>query len=173
MPILSSDKWFLRKHEDKSVFGPVAFSKLVEWARGAQIAPQDAVSEDGINWNKAPMIPEMGMDWLVQTGEQSYYGPTTPNAIMEFYTLGEINQHTVVINCKTAKVFRLGEAEFFPSTADDPMESEGPGKGSLRSALQKRVRELEAELLEKQRALLFAEDKVRRLEKKLAELEQI
>lgn len=172
MPILSSDKWLLRKHEDKSIFGPVPFSKLVEWARGAQIAPQDAISEDGVNWIKAPMSPEMGMDWLVQTGEQSYYGPTTPPAIMEFYTLGEINQHTIVINCKTAEICRLGEAEFFPSSEDDHAEAEGPGKGSLRATLQKRVRELEAELLEKQRALLFAEDKVRRLEKKLAELEK-
>lgn len=173
MPIINTEKWFLRKHEDKSIFGPVPFAKLQEWARNAQIAPQDAISEDGVNWTKAPMIPELGMDWLVQTAEDTYYGPTTPSAVMEFYTLGEINRHTILINCKTGETCPLCEAEFFPSSEDSGAETEaaGPGKGSLRSSLQKRLRELEAELLEKQRALLFAEDKIRRLEKRIAELE--
>lgn len=34
-----SAKWFLKKHEDGEVFGPVEFAKLKEWSRAAQISP--------------------------------------------------------------------------------------------------------------------------------------
>jgi hypothetical protein len=167
----ASDKWFLRKHEDQSIFGPVPFPKIHEWARSAQISPQDALSEDGIHWVKAPMVPELEMDWLVQVQEDVYYGPTTVGSVLEFYTLGEVNQHTVVINCKTADEKLLEDCEFYPTAEEAISEAAAPAKGSLRNNLQKRIRELEAELLEKKRSLLFAEDRVRRLEKRVQELE--
>jgi hypothetical protein len=167
---LSSDHWYLRKHEDKTIFGPVSFTKLQEWARSAQISPHDEVSSDKITWTKAPMIPELEMDWLVQVDQNLYYGPTTASTLLEFYSLNEISPQTVVINCKTGHECPLSECEFFPEDeAED--EKSGLGKSSMRAALQRRVRELEAELLEKQRRLLFAEDAVRRLERRVAELE--
>jgi hypothetical protein len=173
IPMLTtaSEKIFLRKHEDQSIFGPVPFAKAREWARSAQIAPQDSVSEDGINWVKAPMFPELEMDWLVQVQEDVYYGPTTVGAVLEFFTLGEINQHTVVINCKTAEEKLLEDCDFYPAPEEAISDAAAPSKGSLRHNLQKRIRELEAELLEKKRSLLFAEDRVRRLEKRVQELE--
>lgn len=172
MPNLNSDHWFLRKHEDGSIFGPLPFTKLQEWGRSAQISPHDAVSEDKVNWTKAPMIPELEMDWLVQLDEHLYYGPTTANAVLEFYSLNEISPETIVINCKNNAECPLRECEFFPED-EAGEEEQGPGKSSMRSALQRRVKELEAELLEKQRRLLFAEDSVRRLERKVAELEKM
>lgn len=167
----ASEKWFLRKHEDQSIFGPVTFPKIHEWAKSAQISPQDAVSEDGVNWIKAPMVPELEMDWLVQVQEDIYYGPTTVGSVLEFFTLGEINQHTAVINCRTGEEKRLEDCEFYPTAEEAISDAASPAKGSLRSNLQTRIRALEAELLEKKRSLLFAEDRVRRLEKRVQELE--
>ncbi len=169
MPNIASDHWFLRKHEDKSVFGPLPFPKLLEWARSAQIAPYDTVSDDNEIWTKAPMIPELEMDWLVQLQEHLFYGPTTAGALLEFYSLGEISKETIVVNCKDGVESKLGDCDFFPEAEGEEEEEfdAQPQKGSLRTNLQRRVRELESLLLEKQRKLLLAEDAVRRLERKL------
>ena len=118
------------------------------------------------------MIPELEMDWLVQLDENLFYGPTTSGAVLEFLTLGEIGPKTAVVNCKDSTESLLEECEFYPEA--EPEESGvllQPSKGSLRSNLQKRIRELEANLLEKQRKLLFAEDTIRRLERRLNALE--
>src|SRR5438477_2274097 len=41
-----SQAWFLRKHQDGSVFGPISFDQLSGWASAAQVAPHDLVSTD-------------------------------------------------------------------------------------------------------------------------------
>src|SRR5437868_11619865 len=94
----SDRHWFLRKHEDGSVFGPLSFEQLAQWASAAQVAPHDAISTDQLTWSKAPMLPELGMDWLVELTSEQYYGPTTLGAIQEFIRLGEIDGETFVIN---------------------------------------------------------------------------
>ncbi len=90
--------WFLRKREEGSIFGPLTFEQLVRWASSAQIAPTDSVSTDETNWIKAPMLPELRMDWIVEMGDERYYGPTTLGSIIEFLRLEEINNETFVIN---------------------------------------------------------------------------
>src|SRR5205807_7442498 len=94
----SSQSWFLRKYQDGSVFGPLSFAQLERWASAARIAPHDLVSTDRRTWIKAPMLPELGMDWLVEITSEHYYGPTTLGAVQEFIRLGEINEETFVIN---------------------------------------------------------------------------
>src|SRR6201995_422479 len=94
----SGQSWFLRKHEDGTVFGPLSFDQLARWAAAAQIAPHDAISSDQLTWIKAPMLPELGMDWLVELTSEQYYGPTTLGAVQEFIRLGEIDGETYVIN---------------------------------------------------------------------------
>ena len=165
---LSSDRWYLRKHADQSVFGPVTFSKIQEWARAAQIAPQDALSEDKESWTKAPMIPELQMDWLVQMGNELYYGPTTPEAIVEFYAVDEIKPETRLINCQTNLDIAFRDCDFFPRPVED---GEQPAKGGIRDNLQQRVRELEAALIEKRQQLGLSEETVKLLENRVRELE--
>lgn len=168
-----SDHWFLRKHDDKSVFGPVSFARVLEWARSAQIAPQDSLSEDNESWTKAPMIPDLEMDWLVQMGDELYYGPTTPQAIVEFFAAGEIKPQTRLINCKTNLDIAFKESEFFPpSLAELELESGQPVKGSIRNSLQQRVRELEKSLIEKRQQLGLSEETVKLLENRVRELER-
>jgi hypothetical protein len=41
-----NQSWFLRKHEDGSIFGPLNFDQLAHWASTAQIAPHDVLSTD-------------------------------------------------------------------------------------------------------------------------------
>ncbi len=67
----SSHLWFLRKHQGGSVFGPISFDQLAGWASSAQVAPQDVVSTDQETWLKAPMVAQLGMDWLVEIDERT------------------------------------------------------------------------------------------------------
>ena len=94
----AAHQWFLRKHEDGSVFGPLGFEQLVRWASSAQIAPHDSISTDHLTWMKAPMLPELAMDWIAEVTSERLYGPTTLGAIREFIRLGEIDEETFIIN---------------------------------------------------------------------------
>ncbi len=81
-----NQKWFLRKHEDGSTFGPVQFDQITRWAAAAQIAPHDTLSSDGQTWVKAPMVPQLSMDWLVELTSEHYYGPTTLGYLAGIYS---------------------------------------------------------------------------------------
>lgn len=94
----SSQSWFLRKPQDGSLFGPVSFGQLANWAFAAQIALYDLVSSDQIMWLKAPTISQLAMDWLIEVTTEHLDGPTTVSAIREFLRLGDINADTYVIN---------------------------------------------------------------------------
>ena len=164
-----SAKWFLRKHEDGEVFGPVDFAKLREWARAAQVSPLDMVSDDRTNWVKSPMLQELHMDYLIQLGDESFYGPTTEEAVQEFLRLGEIHPDTVLINCCTGAEMVLREAGFFQGSPP-PMEAIAPGepgRRTIRQNLQQRIRELELLLVEKRQQLEMAEVRIRQLERRL------
>src|SRR5881296_1716856 len=105
----SSHLWFLRKHQDGSVFGPISFDQLAGWASSAQVAPQDVVSTDQETWLKAPMVAQLGMDWLVELTSEHYYGPTTIGTLQEFIRLGEIDGETLVINTRTGARCKIEE----------------------------------------------------------------
>src|SRR5919201_852869 len=167
----SSQQWFLRKHEDGSIFGPISFAQLSEWASTAQIAPHDAISTDQVTWIKAPMLPQLGMDWLVELTSELYYGPTTLGAIQEFIRLGEIDAQTYIINACDGTRQEIQEiAALMQSPEIAPVETEGSGASAPLSPiepaasgisidLQDRIRELEQSLREERRALEEAEER--------------
>lgn len=183
MNLDNPENWFLRKHEDGEVFGPVPFEKIREWAQSAQINPQDSVSNDRTVWTKAPMIPDFAMDWLVVMGEDLLYGPTTAEALIEFIQIGEITPDTVVINCVNGERTSINMTGFYQKhphpvrpRQEDPAEAllglhPQPVKGSIRVNLQKRIRELEIALMEERRIQSLAEDTIARLEHRVKELE--
>ena len=182
MPIANSDHWYLKKHDQGDVFGPVHFDKVREWAKSAQINPQDMLSEDKVVWTKAPMIPELQMDWLVVVGDNLLYGPTTSDALLEFVQLGEITPETGLVNCCTGQTWIVSETAFYEQYQAEPREDVIPslpllglmqhsGPGGIKLNLQKRVRELETSLLEKRRRLMAAEENIARLETRIKELE--
>ncbi len=175
MPSDHLDTWYLKKHDNGEIFGPVPFSRITEWAGTAQIAPQDSVSTDGEIWTKAPMVPDLRMDWLIKLDEDHFYGPTTVGAVLEFLENNEISGSTTIIDCCHATESPLRETPFYPQPTlpghEYLLSSRAPSKGIVRLSLQKRIRELEVALLEKRRQLDMASDTIHRLETRVKELE--
>lgn len=169
IPMEHSAKWYLRKHEDGEVFGPVDFEKLNEWARSAQVAPLDMVSEDRVKWIKAPMLQELHMDYLIELGEESYYGPTTGEAVQEFLRLGEINAETTLIDCCSGQEMALRDSGLYQGELPqiEDIAPNEPGRRTIRQNLQQRIRELELLLVERRQQLEMAEVRIRQLERRL------
>lgn len=167
----ASQTWFLQKYEDETLFGPMPFDQLKQWAFDAQISPLDKVSHDGNTWVKAPMVPDLEMDYLVEVSPDQYYGPTTFGAIREFLQMGEIHADTEVTNCRDGTKAPLKDIpELQPSREDDENVLSVPVRTSIRVNLQQRIRELEEALMDERRARETAEHVIDRLEAKLADV---
>ena len=163
MDEVSSQSWFLRKHSDGSVFGPISFDQLTAWTSAAQVAPQDFVSVDRETWLKAPMLAQLNMDWMVEVTSEHYYGPTSVGAIQEFIRLGDINADTFVINaCDGARrqirempaLFKINT----PRSTHDEIAT-APASAGISIRLQERIRDLEQTLREERRAYAELEEK--------------
>jgi len=160
------------KYEDGGVFGPVTFDQIRQWAVEAQISPLDKLSTDESTWLKAPMIPELQMDFLIEVSPDQYYGPTTIGALKEFMEMGEIGPETLITNCKDGSSRAVKDfPDLQPSTSSSggAQQSE-PIRTNIRVSLQQRIRDLEHSLLEERRAREAAEKLVEKLEARLAEL---
>ena len=167
----ASQSWYLQKYEDETLFGPMPFDQLKQWAFDAQISPLDKISHDGNTWVKAPMVPDLEMDYLVEVSPDQYYGPTTFGAIREFLQAGEIHADTEVTNCRDGTKAPLKEIpELQPSRDDDDNHSPVPVRASIRVNLQQRIRELEEALMDERRARETAEHVIDKLEAKLADI---
>ena len=175
-----NQKWFLRKHEDGRTFGPVQFEQISRWAAAAQIAPHDTLSSDGQTWIKAPMLPQLAMDWLVELTSEHYYGPTTLGALREFIRLGEIYGETVVINSCDGVRRQVREMPDLweiaqPQVDKDQIEIQlgdpvGPAVSKMSIRLQERIRDLEQTLQEERRPLAESQQRYNDLERKYQDL---
>jgi len=164
-----SSKWFLMKQADGTTFGPMPFSQLHQWAVDACVSPLDKVSNDGTTWIKAPMLPDLHMDYLVEVDGQTYYGPTTIGAIREFLADGEISESTILTNCRTGEqqplhaLYPLFQA---PEKTPTPIIR-------VSDNLQERIRELEEALLQERLLHKTAEELRIKAEVRVAELEEL
>jgi hypothetical protein len=177
----TTQNWYLRKHEGGSIFGPLSFEQLASWAATAQIAPHDALSSDQVTWMKAPMLPELGMDWLVEVTSERYYGPTTLGAIQEFIYLREIDGETFIINACDGTRRRIQdlpglqippEREPEAGALDEGSTPNEPAASGISIDLQDRIRDLEQSLREERRAFEESEDRLLQLQQRYNELEQ-
>ncbi len=166
----ANQHWFLSKHEDGSVFGPLPFEQVRRWAAAAQVAPHDKLSHDQLTWLKAPMFPELEMDWLVEVTSERYYGPTTLGAVQEFLRLGEIGEETYVINsCDGSRrqIRDLTDLLQIPSQPNEGASEEfeaAPAATTMAINLRDRISDLEQSLFEERRALEECEARYRELE---------
>lgn len=175
-----NQSWYLRKHEDGTIFGPLSFEQLSHWASTAQIAPHDAISTDQMTWMKAPMLPQLGMDWLVEVTLERYYGPTTLGAVQEFIHLGEIDGETYIINACDGTRRQIQELPGLEIPVNgaiaaedvEPALADEPAPTGISIDLQDRIRDLEQALLEERRAYEDIEDRYLELERRYRELEQ-
>lgn len=161
--------WYLMKNEDGTIFGPINFELLRQWSLDAQISPLDKVSNDEKSWVKAPMVPELHMDFLIEVSPDQFYGPTTLGAVREFLQAGEINGDTPVTNCRDGSVRLVKDVPELQTPVDEE-EALQPVRTSIRINLQQRVRDLEEALMEERRAREQAEHLVEKLEAKLSEI---
>jgi hypothetical protein len=116
------------------------------------------------------MVPELGMDYLIEVSPDQFYGPTTLGAVRELIMLGEVSAETSVTKCRDGSVTMIRD---IPGLEVEPEEDDGiqqPVRTSIRVNLQQRVRELEETLMEERRAREQAEHLVERLEAKLNEI---
>src|SRR5437667_8993967 len=180
MEAVANQSWFLRKHEDGTVFGPLSFAQLQQWASAAQIAPHDKLSTDQQTWQKAPMYPELQMDWLVEVTSDHYYGPTTIGAIAELVRLGEITEETFIINScdgtrrpinEVRELLKQAEAEEQAQSAlDSPLPYQLPAAPGMAINLRERINVLEQLLQEERRAFQESEERYQELEARYNEL---
>jgi hypothetical protein len=179
----SGQQWYLRKHGDGSIFGPLSFEQLAAWASSAQIAPHDALSTNQEMWMKAPMLPELCMDWLVEVTTERYYGPTTLGAIQEFLRLGEISGETFIINFCDGARKQISEMpglllnteaieEANPAPSSEHVSLLEPAATRMSIGLQDRIRDLEQSLREERRALAESEQGCAELERRFQALIQ-
>ena len=192
LPAPQTQTWYLLKQEDGSIFGPSSFEQLRQWAAEAQVSPLDKVSTDQSNWIRAPMLPDLGMDWLVEVSNDYCYGPTTLGTVGDFLLRGEIGPETVLLNARDGSSQRVADVpelaelqdkeeteETAPAAAEgeDPAEPGGepaatfePNRTAIRFSLQQRVRELESDLREERRLLTSLNERYTELEAKYVRL---
>jgi len=109
---------------------------------------------------KAPMLSELGMDWLVEVTSERYYGPTTLGAINEFVRLGEVTPENFVINTCDGSRRKIQEiTPYFPNQVEegDGSVDQTPAATGMSIEFEERVRDLERCLGEERRALQDAE----------------
>jgi hypothetical protein len=114
---MDSNHWYLLKAADNEIFGPAPLDQLRNWAAEAKISPLDRVSNDERKtWNRAPMIADLQMDWLIEMPDNFLYGPTSVGTLQEFLATGEIDDHVTVINTLDGSKTRISELPFFKAS---------------------------------------------------------
>lgn len=158
---MSDAQWYLLKSADRQVHGPVDQETILGWASEAKISPLDKVSRDGRkSWQRAPMIDELQMDWLIQMRDNYLYGPTNIGTIQEFLATGDIDGSVTLINCRTGAEDRLEDLPFFQASPHQSRSAETTFVGTQYSthstgdpALVRRVQLLEKQLVEYQQVV--------------------
>lgn len=163
-----SQKWFLLKNDDGALFGPLPFAQLKQWALDAQVSPLDKISRDEKNWVKAPMVPELEMDYLIEVSPDQFYGPTTIGAVREFLQMGEIHVETTITNCRDGSITHVKDMPELQTEEEEEVLQ--PVRTSIRLNLQQRIRDLEEALMEERRSREQAEQLIEKLESKLSEI---
>jgi hypothetical protein len=165
---MDSNHWYLLKAADNEIFGPAPLDQLRNWAAEAKISPLDRVSNDERKtWNRAPMIAELQMDWLIEMPDNFLYGPTSVGTLQEFLATGEIDDHVTVINTLDATKTRISELPFFkaspqrvrgaieivpPSAGGSPAEQTHGNQKQRNAWLDKQVMELQRDIVRLQEA---------------------
>jgi hypothetical protein len=145
----SSEHWFLRKHDDGSLFGPISFEQLTDWASTAQI------SERYYGPTTLGAIQE-----FIRLGEID-----TETYIINACdgTRRQVQEFPALLEMQNGDGIASGEARHGDV-------SHHPALSGMSIDLQERIRELEQSLREERRAVGEFEARYRALEQKYNEL---
>lgn len=89
------EEWYVRS-PDGQVYGPTDRASLVEWAGEGRIEPAGAVSRDRRTWILAPRMPELEMDWVVETEPGNYFGPFNRKVVARLTESGAIPEGSAI-----------------------------------------------------------------------------
>lgn len=112
--------WYLLKN-DGTVYGPVEWVELQEWAADGRIAPEDSLSEDRRSWKSAPSFAELRMEWLVELDDGSRYGPIHLMALRDMQQEGSLSGATKLLHARTQEATTLGDALKATTPAPTPI----------------------------------------------------
>lgn len=156
-------QWYLLKFTSNEIFGPASLGQLRTWATEAKISPMDRVSNDARKtWQRAPMVIELQMDWLIELADNTLYGPTSVGTLQEFLATGEINENANVINTLEGISARINELPFFQASphrvrGSQEINPSSPASSQARdplSAVNQRCQWLERQNIELQREVV-------------------
>ena len=106
--MMNSKEWFVRA-EDGKVYGPADMASLVAWAKDGRIEPSSFLSKDRLNWMPVQLMPELEMEWLVETEPGKVFGPFNRALVVSLFASKSVPD--------TAKAYRLHK---FPVDQDPP-----------------------------------------------------
>ena len=89
------EEWYVRS-SDGQVYGPTDRATLVVWAGEGRIEPTGSVSCDRRTWTLAPRMPELEMNWVVETEPGRYYGPFNRKVVSRLSEAGSIPSGSVI-----------------------------------------------------------------------------
>ncbi len=94
---MNVDRWYLRAPNGHE-YGPVPFDRLRIWAAQNRFAAGYGISRDRQEWQAVETVPELGMDWYVQSGSGARFGPFHPLALLDYVREGAIPPDAVVLH---------------------------------------------------------------------------
>ncbi len=119
-------KYFLRK-SDGAVYGPVQVEALRQWAVEGRIAPEDFISMDRESWQRAPDLPALQMDWMIELPDGSLYGPLHLLATLDLAKDGTASLEARVTHKDTGEQSTLIEAFQAAATVGRPAAAADAG----------------------------------------------
>lgn len=135
----TDDQWFVKAADGKE-YGPAARATLVAWARDSRIEPSSLISSDRKTWTPAPLMRELGMEWLVETESGQFFGPFHRNVVESLRSRGML--------LPSSRTYRL--------TAERPSDAD-------------KAKELSETLLQTRKDLTAAQAKANALAEEIAE----
>jgi predicted nucleic acid-binding Zn-ribbon protein len=103
-----NESWYLRK-PDGAVYGPVALDVLCAWAADGRVAPDDQISPDQTQWQPAPTLAALEMDWVVQLANGDLLGPVHLLALRDAWQADLITPRTPVVRRRTGQSHDLAD----------------------------------------------------------------
>ena len=81
--------WYVRS-EEGAVYGPASSASLLDWVKDGRVTPSGYVSKDRINWVPPQTLPELEMNWLIETELGKYFGPFHRELVKQLVADGSV-----------------------------------------------------------------------------------
>ncbi len=170
--VLSTDQWMLRAKGGQE-YGPVSFDVLRAWAAQNRFTAGYEISNNQRDWQSVEKVPELGMDWFVEPGDGSRYGPFHPLALLDYIREGAVPPETRVIhkaNGGEAKAYQV-LLEAFVDAIDQTAEAQGELIRQVQ-VLQERLEERDRWFSEENRQIQEEREKRQEAERECRRLEK-